>query len=256
MDEEQIIIRKKVYQNQLKTIIESIEKTKKKLIELEEQGDSYGVDRLKKKLASDEQKKFSFSSFIKYLRPDFDEDIEERKNVMANYTSLIRQIVPRDYPIIFHGNKYIGVIEKIIKDGGLTTPAERGEDSKTFATQIDVTCARDIHVSLEFAEPGRGLPYGAIFAFLPDENEIKNVLETYGSEVEGGVRSVNFRNQPQRLIGIITTAENLERICTWCELYGLDSSKVFTHNGFLLECQKLFGTSFHSNSETTKEKSL
>ena len=77
----------------------------------------------------------------------------------------------------------------------------------SFANQIDVTYKSNIRVSCEFADSNNeNLPYGAIFAFEPLENEREEVINTGdSSEVYGGVNGVNFREEPERLVGIITT---------------------------------------------------
>ena len=45
------------------------------------------------------------------------------------------------------------------------------------------------------------------------DKELKNIYNTRdSSEVYGGVSSVNFKLEPDRLYGIITTTENIKRI--------------------------------------------
>ncbi len=85
------------------------------------------------------------------------------------------------------------------------------------------------------------LPYGAIFVFLPLDNEIERVFNTgMSSEVSQGISGVNFRQNPERLVGIITTLENKNRIQQWCSKYQIDSNKVFTHMEFINKCQNDF----------------
>ena len=85
------------------------------------------------------------------------------------------------------------------------------------------------------------MPYGAIIAFKPLDTELSKVYKTgSSSEVNGGVSSVNFKEEPDRLYGIITTTENISRVQNWCLENKIDINKVFTHDKFLEYCNKLF----------------
>lgn len=178
-----------------------------------------------------------FQERLKYVRPHDEEDMKNRRELLTKFRDAVRDLYPDGYPIAFHGCCDLGRIEKILKSGGLLTPEERGVDFESFATGIDVTYKVDIGVTCEFAEPEvRGekhMPYGAIFAVRPKEDEIENVVGTKGREVMNGIGSVKFREEPDRLIAIITTKESAETIKNWCRQYGIDESKVQTHKQFL-----------------------
>ena len=178
----------------------------------------------------------SLKSQVDYVRLNYEEDYNERLNLSRSYPPLIKELVKDGVPLVFHGNRHLGVVQDIIRSGGLFTPEEREVSMTSFASQIDVTYKDDMRVSLEFAEPGLGsyLPYGAIFAFFPKEEEFDNVLRTgESSEVFGGVEGVNFLEEPDRLVAIITTRENIDIIKSVCEEVGIDSDKVVTHQEFL-----------------------
>lgn len=151
---------------------------------------------------------------LSYMREDIPEDLEERKKIRQSFSKQVAEIIPDGIPMVFHGNNDIATIYEILKSGGLKTPEERGVDFKSFATQIDVANKHDIHVPVEFADPGidSARPYGAIFAFYPKKDEIYKGLENFGSEVPGGVQTIDFKEDDDRFVGIITTEENKERI--------------------------------------------
>lgn len=180
---------------------------------------------------------------IEFMRENTDEDLEERELIRKEYAKEIRETIKNNTPIVFHGNNNIGVVKEILETGGLLSNEERGLDNTSFATQIDVTYKDNIKTSLEFADPASYtyMPYGAIFAFKPLDDELERVYKTgTSSEVLNGVSSVNFIKEPDRLYGIITTKENVQRIKKWCLKYGIDSNKVYTHKSFLLKCNELF----------------
>ncbi len=189
------------------------------------------------------------SDYIEFLRENDPADTEHRTNLRRNFDKAINEAIPDNCPVVFHGTSNIGTVREIIRTGGLLTPEEKGEDYSSFATQIDVTSKRDIHVSLDFAESGadKCMPYGAIFAFMPlqsEEEEVFKCIRTGSSEVAGGVAGVRFIEEPDRLVAIITTEENIERVSAWCREYGWPEGRVMTHENFLTLCQN----KLHSNS--------
>jgi len=177
-----------------------------------------------------------------YMREDMPKDLEERKKIFQTFSKQVADSIPDGVPMVFHGNNDIATIYEILKSGGLKTPEERGEDFKSFATQIDVTNKYDVHVSVEFAEPGleSSRPYGAIFAFYPKEDERYKALSNFGSEVPEGVQSIDFKEDDDRFVGIITTEENKERIQKWLQEFGIDDKKIYTHSEFIEMCKERF----------------
>lgn len=176
-------------------------------------------------------------SYVEFMRiPESDEDSKYRLRIIKEFSDQVRDSVPSELPLVFHGTNNIGTVREIIKSNGLLTPEQKGESTTSFAVQIDVTSRSNVRVSCEFAEPGveKFMPYGAIFAFLPKPEEVEKVNDTgESSEVFNGVDGVNFNQEPDRLCAIITTPENITRVQEWCEEYGLDGNKVLTHDGFL-----------------------
>lgn len=188
---------------------------------------------------------------LSYMREDIPEDLEERKKIRQSFSQQVAEIIPDGVPMVFHGNNDIATIYEILKSGGLKTPEERGVDFKSFATQIDVANKYDIHVPIEFADPGieSARPYGAIFAFYPKKDEIYKGLEDFGSEVPGGVQSIDFKEDDERFVGVITTEENKERIQKWLQEFGMDDKKIFTHSEFIEMCKDRFKDSQLTNGQ-------
>ena len=246
MDEEKVIRLKETYKRSIVGDQELIAKLEKER-EINPGSNDYYDRRIAelKRIIGKKQDKVSF------MRPDNIDDLDIRESIKDNFAKKIDSIIPDGIPIVFHGRPNLGTIKKIIRDGGLTTPDERGESFRSFATSIDVGTKKDLSTVLDFADPriGSGFPYGAIFAFYPSENEKQKVLETLGSEVDGGVESVSFRDNPERLMGIISTSENIQLLKSWCEEYGIDPNKVFTHEAFLIACELEFADTLKNNGE-------
>lgn len=180
---------------------------------------------------------------IEFMRIAPESDKQERLYIKEHYAKIIKNSIADDFPIVFHGTGNIGVVREIIQSGGLFTPKQRGESPRSYATKIDVTTKTDISTSINYADSCEPfMPYGAIFAFCPQKHEIQKVLHTqkHGlGMVVGGVDSVNFKTQPERLYGIITTTENIERVKTWCAQNQINPNKVFTHQQFANKIKQL-----------------
>ena len=173
---------------------------------------------------------------LEFMRPNTNEDLQSRNKILNHFPEVVKNLFPDNYPIVFHGTNNIGTVREILKSGGLLTPDQRNASMTSFASAIDVTYKTNISVTCDFADAGPNsfMPYGAIFAFKPQDDEMERVFKTGDStEVEQGVNGVNFVNEPNRLYGIITTPENYERVAKWCEQYSIDPSKVVTHNEFI-----------------------
>jgi len=183
-------------------------------------------------------------SLYENMREHTIEDTEERKDIIWNYARKVNETIPDGVPLVFHGNNSIGLVEVIMRSGGLFTPDERGVGYRSLATKIDVGSKKNIQTPLAFAEPGldnQFLPYGAIFVFMPKEYEEELVLHTgTGTEVPGGVESIDFRKNPERLISIITTNENIERLKKVAMETGIDPDKIVTHQEFLDRCKEKY----------------
>lgn len=233
--------------------ISFLEKSKKNLPILEHQlkeekqkGNKYEVKKIMIEIKETMLKINRFENAIHNLREMIPSDIEERKALFNNYAHEISRIIPDSVPLVFHGNKSIGTVETIMKNGGLFIPRERGINYISYATKIDVTNKHNISESLNFAEPGRGNnyydPYGAIFVFMPKPEEYERVITARGTLVNSGVDSINFREEPDRLIAIITTNENIERLKKVAREAGIDERKITTHEAFLNLCKEKYNS--------------
>ncbi len=211
-----------------------------KLSEVEEGSRAYGV--YSQQIRDTERNLRELNDIIEFLRPMDQIDVQHRKDILQYFPQAVKETFPDGFPICFHGTGNIGTVREILRTGGLLTPDQRGVSMTSLASVIDVTYKDNITVSCDFANRGGDFnPYGAIFAFLPQEDEIENVINTgYSTEVKGGVNGVNFREEPHRLFGIITTPENIERVQGWCLEFVIDPSKVYTHDVFIEEFKTKF----------------
>lgn len=229
-------------ENKKARVYESIQKREKSLERLflnlqQVDEDSLDYVRISQWIIDNQAALQELYGIVEFLRPNDENDIELRKAIGQHFPQAIKETFPDGFPIVFHGTKYLATVREILRTGGLLTPEQRGISIRSTAPAIDVTYKNNIKTSCDFADASVNtyLPYGAIFAFMPQEDEIENVINTgaASSAVSSGVNGVSFRDEPHRLFGIITTPENIERVQDWCVEYGIDPCKVYTHAMFL-----------------------
>ena len=159
---------------------------------------------------------------INYMRDNDKEDLELRKRIKQDYSKLIKETIP-DYAYVgFFGINSMSKIKELIETGIINQ------------SEINITYKDNIRISLEDADNSitSYLPYGAIFAFMPDD------VEERKQRVDD--RKINLKESKDKLYAIITTPENIERIQNWCLKSKISINKVLTHKDFLKKSENLF----------------
>lgn len=188
------------------------------------------------------RKKYEITDFeehFKFLRPKNDEDIEYRKKIInGNFCNKIKELIPDNSLLRFHGTP-IHRAEAIIKSGEISSSKDRlGFETSTNnqMNQISVTTKENIGITISYLELNlMDFPAGCIFVVLPkDDEDAKN------AELQNSMENVNFKNEPNRLYGIITSQENIKRVIQWSQESGINTNKIYDFNKFIsiLEIQK------------------
>jgi len=168
---------------------------------------------------------------LRFIRPGNEEDTIYRGRQYDEFSKKIENLVSDDLPLRFHGCP-IYTAERIIFAGELSSSVDRLgiETSYDVSDQVSVTTRKTIETTVrgyaDLAE-NQSLPAGCIFVLLPkDEMDARA-----GDSMLMG--NVNFKQNPERLYAIITTPENFERVCGWCNANGVSSSKVYDYDDFI-----------------------
>lgn len=187
---------------------------------------------------------------LEFLRPSDEKDMEYRLRQYNEFSKKMKDLVPEDLPLRFHGCP-IYTAKHILESGEISSSVDRlgvetsydteGQISVTTKDTLDTTIQGYTHLSENF------LPAGCVFVLLPkDELDAKA-----GDSMLMG--NVNFKQEPNRLYGIITTPENIERVSQWAKVSGVDLSKIHDFDEFakLFEKQKIVskGESFSAHSK-------
>ena len=172
---------------------------------------------------------------LDFLRPSDEKDMEYRLRQYDEFSKKMKDLVPEDLPLRFHGCP-IYTAKRILESGEISSSVDRlgvetsydteGQISVTTKDTLDTTIHGYTHLSENF------LPAGCVFVLLPkDELDAKA-----GDSMLMG--NVNFKQEPNRLYGIITTPENIERVSQWAKVIGIDLSKIHDFDGFAKSFEK------------------
>lgn len=172
---------------------------------------------------------------LEFLRPSNEKDMEYRLRQYDEFSKKMKDLVPEDLALRFHGCP-IYTAKHIIESGEISSSVDRlgvetsydteGQISVTTKDTLDTTIHGYTHLSENF------LPAGCVFVLLPkDELDAKA-----GDSMLMG--NVNFKQEPNRLYGIITTPENIERVSQWAKVSGIDLNKIHDFDEFAKSFEK------------------
>lgn len=167
-----------------------------------------------------------------FVRPNSEEDIQERDRIANTFGKELMEIVGEDSTLRFHGTP-VYFAKEIINSGVITSTADRFDGyiastdlAGTFSASSIKSLDRSINFFTDFASFQRGLPCGVLFVL----NEKTGDEELRKSDE---MQSVNFRTNPEQLVGIVCTSEVYDMALNWCLDNGYATDKVFTYDSFL-----------------------
>ena len=170
---------------------------------------------------------------LENMRENKDIDIKERDNLINVFPGMVKRLIPDNERMVFYPVKNIGSVFELIESGIISKSYDKViSDNSKITTKIKVITKDNIKDACIYANyPVTDyMPYGAIFVLKPSKDDLE----------EGIIGQINFKTSPERLYGIITTKENINRLKKMCEEYGVDSTKVYTQEQFLLKCDEWF----------------
>jgi len=219
---------KEVFEERLKTAIEKYEKIKNSDIDKKEVRLLIAANNVTRRVYALQQIKDQLT----FLRPANEEDMRYRLRQYDEFHKIMKECIPEDLPLRFHGCK-IYTAKYIIESGEISSSVDRLgiETSYDITGQISVTTKDTLQTTVQGYAGLNGtyeLPGGCIFVLYPkdefDAESGKSML----------MENVNIRKEPNRLFAIITTPENIEIVKNWCQEYDIDSSKVYDYDNFTM----------------------
>lgn len=172
----------------------------------------------------------------KFIRENSVEDIEYRTNSLPAFPERLKALLSDDVCVGFHGTP-IYFAEEILKSGKISSTADRfdGYDKSTDGSgQISVSdihsLSRTVNFFLDVSAYQRCLPCGCLFVL---NTEGQTETQRAGSLMD----SVDFYKNPEKLLAVISTPENMENLKGWLHDAGLTSDLAFTFDDFVKELE-------------------
>ena len=164
---------------------------------------------------------------LEFLRLGTDEDIAYRKRQYKNFIKNINKTVPDDLPLCFHGCPIYSARSILVNGKIFPTVNKINIDSGQFG----ITTKKDAFLSLRryIDILNFNMPAGCIFVILarPQDKKVRLLL----------MDSIDLKTEPDRLVAIITTPENITRVKKWASIGGIASTKVFDFDTFITTLQ-------------------
>lgn len=221
----------KVAKNQIKVAtgdIETLERELEFLSSTKSPNSKYRIDTLRRQIFERRYFIYILSKEMEYLRPSSAEDANYRVDVYNEFAEAVKETIPDDIPFRFHGTP-IYFAKEILKSGEISCSEDRlgystshdlkGHISVTTKETIVTTIGSYINIT-DFS-----MPAGCIFVLLPSEED--------GRLISDQMKKVDFKRNPDVLVAIITTPENLPRLKSWCTKYQIDASKLCDFKSFV-----------------------
>lgn len=230
-----------LYNSNLKMRLSLCEKAQQEILHLnlllESAFDEHKIDRIKESLFYQERILKNNQGIIEHMRvPADNTDKLYRNNIKLKFASYLSDILADNIPLFFHGVGSIVIVKQIIETGKICSTEQlinpvTGIDEIFVAGNYNLSEAVDISDSPELF-----MPYGAIFVINPLEHELEKIMSKNG---DIRIKSVNFVENPNRLLNIISSPENIINIKSWCRQNNINEDKVLTHNNFIKKIENL-----------------
>lgn len=227
------------YQHEQKRIPVETAKYKKEIDEAEKElqaaiaaGDKrliYGYQDLLK------QSKYDFISYqegTSFLREPTKEDIQYRDRQRREFPQKAANL-SEDMMFCFHGTVLKGA-KHILSSGEISSGADRtgratsfdppGLISVTNKDTVDTSVGTYMNIDLSYCYPA-----GCLFVVTPANKGEYDALSSTGWMI----KNVDFKTQPDRLVSVVTTPENIDRVKMWAQRGGVDVSKVMDFDAFV-----------------------
>lgn len=198
-------------------------------------------DNLSYQSAVGELQRFTYSLYevermLPFIRENQAADIDYRDQIVRTFARQVKNLLPEDSVLRFHGTP-VYFAEEILKSGKISSSADRFDGyikSTDMAGEISVAdvngLGRTVNYFVDAYAYLRCMPCGCLF-----------VLDGEGQTSEQNARSVmdlvDFNKDPERLVAVISSPENMEKIKDWLEDAGLSPELACTFENFVVELE-------------------
>lgn len=181
------------------------------------------------------QSKYDFISYqekTSFLRAPTKEDIQYRGRQRREFSQKAANL-SEDMMFCFHGTDLNGA-KHILSSGEISSGADRlgratsfdppGRISVTNKDTVDTSVGTYMNIDSSYCYPA-----GCLFVVTPADKKEYDALSSSGWMI----KNVDFRTQPDRLVSVVTTPENLDKVKEWAAKGGVDVSKIMDFDAFV-----------------------
>lgn len=159
------------------------------------------------------------------MRPSSQADEAYRMRVYQELPGYIADKLPKDSLLRFHATT-LDATQNIIDSGEISSSVDRVGVPTSYdaSDQVSVTTTENTYISVQSymgaTDRNCCLPIGCMFVVLPKD---KREAEASGSLM---MDNVYFRDNPDQLVGVLTSPENLPKVRAWLRGSGIDAAKA------------------------------
>ena len=193
---------------------------------------------------------------IQFMRVGNDTYENEKSQIYDKFPDEFYKRINKDSLICFHGCKNIWAVGEIIKSCEISSGYYRLGFATSFdnENEISATNVKDSVVAIRYYSGLKNpttLPAGALFAIKP-----KNKNEVITSSSFKLIRRIDLFNNPERLVAIITTKENIDLVKSWLKDSIFDEDIAYTFEEILnnIDVLNLSEEEIYNTQKSAKKK--
>lgn len=174
----------------------------------------------------------SYRERSSFLREPTRDDIQYRNRQRSEFPEKIKNL-DEGKMLCFHGTDINGA-KHILLSGKISSGADRtgrstsfdppGKISVTNKDTVDTSVSTYMNIDANYCYPA-----GCLFVVTPADRGEYEALSGIGWMI----RNVDFKTQPDRLVSVVTTPENLDKVRDWARQGGIDTSKIMDFDAFV-----------------------
>lgn len=180
---------------------------------------------------------FEAEKSIDFIRPNTTEDIEYRNNLYDSFADNLKNVLPENLDLRFHGTP-VYFAKEILESKQISSSADRFDgyisstDSSGEISVADINgVPRVVDYFLDVPAHQRFLPCGCLFV-LTGEGQTERQRKVSVMD------NVDFGKNPERLYAVVTTPENISNVQNWLSDAGFSPNKAHSFDGFIEHIRK------------------
>ena len=188
-------------------------------------------------IKEDEYELKTFEEKSSFLREPTKEDFIYRWQQRTEFSQKVARYADESEMLCFHGTDIFGA-KHILESGQISFGVDRlghatsfdprGKISATNKDTVDTSVGTYMNLTANFLYPA-----GCLFVVKPKDKTEYDQLSSTGWMID----NVDFKTNPDRLVAIVTTPENIERVNGWAQKSNIDTAKVMNFEGFIKRCK-------------------